>query len=166
MNKINLKVTSSCYRAWNSIHGEKPSLSLIAVHREMTLWQVVWEAQGTNLGSTCSVRNLRHILAVYRRSNGVVDELNNMDRVSICLYIKLQHHQPEIAHRTWQLTLATTPAPFIPEDVLHLTKGRANSVVSFYYFRASLPSLKSHKQVHRKDTKMNRSQKESWKEYL
>ena len=45
----------------------------------------------------------------------------------------MQHHQPEIAHRTWQLTLATTSALLIPEDMLHLMKGEANYLVLFSY---------------------------------
>jgi hypothetical protein len=78
--------------------------------------------------------------------------------VFIQLYIKLQHHQPEIAHRTWQPTLTNTSALFILEDVLQLTKGRAIALVSFNYFRASM-------QAHRKDSKMKKITKEV-SEYL
>lgn len=65
----------------------------------------------------------------------------------------------------WQLTLATTSALFILEDVLQLTKDRANSVIPFYNFMGSLPSLKAYKQAHRKAIRMRKSQKESEKEY-
>lgn len=65
----------------------------------------------------------------------------------------------------WLLTLAITSALFILEDVLQLTKDRANSVIPFYNFMASLPSLKAYKKAHRKATRMRKPQKESEKEY-